>query len=77
MYFTDLHIYAQFILVLLGLLVVFPWVAIPALAIYKFFQVSRLPKASIAEEKISVEAVHGKLGLTMADGGESVKDKKN
>jgi hypothetical protein len=74
MYFTDLHIYAQFILVLLGLLVVFPWVAIPAIAIYKFFQVSRFPKASVADEKISFDA---NLGLTMADGGEYVKDKKN
>jgi len=76
MLFPDLHIYAQIILIALGLIVLFPWISIPAIALYKFFQVMRLPKASAAGVNFEMDAVTSKLGLTMADGGEKTKDKK-
>ena len=73
MYYIELPIYAQIIWIILGLLVIFPWIAIPAIAMYKFVQVMRLPKASTITGDISVTE---NLGLTMADGGESI-DKNN
>jgi len=76
MYYADLPIYAQVIWIILGLLVLLPWVAIPAIAIYKMFQVFRMPRVSAVGE-IAMSPLAGKLGLTMADGGEKVeKDKK-
>jgi hypothetical protein len=59
----------------LSLLVIFPWIAIPSIVIYKIFQVRRLPKASMAGADMNVDT--SGLGLTMADGGESVEEKKN
>jgi hypothetical protein len=76
MYYIDMPIYAQIIWIIMGLLVLFPWIAIPSIAIYKFFQVMRLPKASVAGATTEMDIVNTKLGLTMADGGESVEDKK-
>ena len=46
MLFPDLSIYAKVVLVFLGLLVIFPWVTIPAVAIYQFFRVMRMPESS-------------------------------
>lgn len=75
MLFPDLSIYAQIILVFLGLLVIFPWVTIPAIAIYQFFHVMRMPKAAVVGANVGVNVVE-KLGLTMADGGEPTDKKK-
>ena len=75
MLFPDLSIYAQIIIVFLGLLVIFPWVTIPAVAIYQFFRVMRMPKVATAGAKVSLDVVE-KLGLTMADGGEPADKKK-
>ena len=75
MLFPDLSIYAKIVLVFLGLLVVFPWVTIPAVAIYQFFRVMRMPKAATAGAQVSLD-VADKLGLTMADGGEPTSKKK-
>jgi hypothetical protein len=75
MLFPELNIYAQIILVALGLIVLLPWISIPAIALFKFFQVMRLPKASAAGVNLEMEAVNSKLGLTMADGGEKTKTK--
>jgi hypothetical protein len=75
MYYVDLPIYAQVIWVILSLVVLLPWIAIPSIVIYKLVTVRRLPKASTAGVDLSVDTTN--LGLTMADGGESVeKDKK-
>jgi hypothetical protein len=73
MYYVDLPIYAQILWVLLGLLVLLPWIAIPSIIIYKFIQVRRLPKASTVN---GLEIDTGNLGITMADGGETVDNKK-
>jgi hypothetical protein len=75
MLFPELSIYAQIIIVLLGLLVIFPWVTIPAVAIYQFFRVMRMPKAAVVGAKVGVDVVE-RLGLTMADGGEPTDKKK-
>jgi len=75
MLFTELNIFAQIILVALGLVVLLPWISIPAIAILKFFQVMRMPKASTAGANLEVDPVTSKLGLTMADGGEKTTDK--
>jgi len=74
MLFPELSLYAKIILVFLGLLVIFPWVTIPAVAIYQFFRVMRMPKAAAAGAKLSMD-VSRKLGLTMADGGEPTEQK--
>lgn len=76
MYYVDLPIYAQVIWIIFGLLVLLPWVAIPAIAIYKMFQVFRMPRVSTANGEIAMSPLVGKLGLTMADGGEKVEEKK-
>ena len=75
MLFPDLSIYAQIIIVFLGLLVIFPWITIPAIAIYQFFRVMRMPKLAVADAKVSLDVAE-KLGLTMADGGEPTDKKK-
>ena len=75
MLFLDLSIYAQIIIVFLGLLVIFPWVTIPAIAIYQFFRVMRKPKAAVAGAEVGMDVVET-LGLTMADGGEKVETNK-
>ena len=72
MYYTDLPIYAQILWIFFGLLVLLPWVAIPAIAIYKFIHVMRMPKTQIAAAKLELDTSN--LGLTMADGGESVEN---
>jgi ABC-type microcin C transport system permease subunit YejE len=74
MYYIDLPIYAQILWIILSLLVLFPWIAIPSIVIYKFIQVRRLPKASIAAGNLEVDTTG--LGLTMADGGESIENDK-
>ncbi len=76
MYYVDLPIYAQIIWIIFGLLVLLPWVAIPAIAIYKMFQVLRMPRVSTSANEVIVSPLAGKLGLTMADGGEKVNKKK-
>lgn len=75
MLFSELSIYAKIIIVFLGFLVVFPWVTIPAIAIYQFFRVMRMPKAAVAGARVGLDVVE-KLGLTMADGGEPTDKKK-
>jgi len=70
MYYINLPIYAQIIWIVLTALVLLPWIAIPAIAIYKFFQVLRMPKTSLAHGAVSLDPT---LGFTMADGGEAVK----
>jgi hypothetical protein len=75
MLFPDLSLYAKIILVFLGLLVIFPWVTIPAVAIYQFFRVMRMPKAATAGARVSFDVAE-KLGFTMADGGEPTDKKK-
>lgn len=72
MYYTDLPIYAQILWIIFGLLVILPWVAIPAIAIYKFIHVLRMPRAKTVGATLEVDTSN--LGLTMADGGESVED---
>ena len=72
MLFTEISLYGQIVIVFLGLLVIFPLVAVISIAIYKFFQVMRLPKTStvgFGEEAVS------RLGLTMADGGKKIEEK--
>lgn len=76
MYYIDLPIYAQVLWIIFGLLVLLPWVAIPAIAIYKMFQVLRMPRVSTVAGDIAMSPLTSKLGLTMADGGEKVADKK-
>ncbi len=73
MYYVDLPIYVQILWIMLGLLVLLPWIAIPAIAVYKFVQFMRLPKANTIPSDLGVA---NNLGLTMADGGESAKDNK-
>lgn len=73
MYYTDLPIYAQILWIFFGLLVLLPWVAIPAIAIYKFVYVLRMPKAKTVGASLELDTSN--LGLTMADGGESVENK--
>jgi len=75
MSFPELSIYGKIIIVFLGLLVIFPWVTIPAIAIYQFFRVMRMPKVAVAGAKVSLDVAE-KLGLTMADGGEPTDKKK-
>ena len=72
MYYTDLPIYAQILWIFFGLLVLLPWVAIPAIAIYKFIHVMRMPKTQMAAANLELDTSN--LGLTMADGGESVEN---
>lgn len=70
MLFTELSLYAQIVIVFLGLIVIFPLMAVISITIYQFFRVMRMPKAAtvgVGEEAIA------KLGLTMADGGEKVE----
>jgi hypothetical protein len=74
MYYIDLPIYAQVLWALLTFLVVFPWIAIPSIVIYKIVQVRRLPKATLAGADLNLDT--SGLGLTMADGGESVENEK-
>jgi hypothetical protein len=74
MYYVDLPIYAQIIWIILSLLVLFPWIAIPSLVLYKIINIRRLPKASTAGANLEVDTSN--LGLTMADGGESVEQEK-
>jgi hypothetical protein len=76
MYYVDLPFYAQVIWIIFGLLVLLPWVAIPAIAIFKMFQVLRMPRVSTATGEVAMSPLTGKLGLTMADGGEKVEEKK-
>lgn len=76
MYYVDLPFYAQIIWIIFGLLVLLPWVAIPAIAIFKMFQVFRMPRTSTAGSEVAIPAISSKLGLTMADGGEKVEEKK-
>lgn len=75
MYYVDLPFYAQVIWIIFGLLVLLPWVAIPAIAIFKMFQVLRMPRVSTANGDVAMSPLAGKLGLTMADGGEKVEEK--
>jgi hypothetical protein len=76
MYYIDLPIYAQILWIALGLLVLLPWIAIPAIAIYKFFHVMRMPKVATANADFEMDSITNKLGFTMTDGGESVDNKK-
>ena len=76
MYYIDLPIYAQIIWVILGLLVLLPWVAIPAIVVFKLIQVWRMPRISAVKGKIEMSPLTSKLGLTMADGGENVENNK-
>lgn len=76
MYYVDLPIYAQIIWIILGLLVLLPWVAIPAIAILKMIQVWRMPRVSTINGEIAMPPLAGKLGLTLADGGEKVENNK-
>ncbi len=76
MHYVDLPIYAQVIWIILGLLVLLPWVAIPAIAIFKMIQVRRMPRVSTANGETAISPLVGKLGLTMADGGEKVENNK-
>ena len=73
MYYVDLPIFVQIIWLIFGALVLLPWIAIPAIAVYKLFQVKRMPRTSAVNGTISLDPA---LGFTMADGGESV-EKKN
>jgi len=75
MLFPELSIYAKIIIAFLGLLVIFPWITIPAIAIYQFFRIMRMPKMAVAGANISLDVTE-KLGLTMADGGEPTEKKK-
>jgi len=76
MYYVDLPSYAQVIWIILGLLVLLPWVAIPAIAIFKLIQVWRMPRLSTVNGEIEVSPLANKLGLTLADGGEKVENNK-
>ena len=76
MYYIDLPIYAQILWIIMGLLVLLPWIAIPAIAMYKFIQVRRLPKVSTVNANLGVDTVTNNLGLTLADGGESIDENK-
>lgn len=76
MYYTDLPFYAQILWVLFGSMVILPWLAIPAIAIYKLVQVMKMPKVSTASANVGVDVLTGNLGFTMADGGEKVKNGK-
>ncbi|MBC8182582.1 hypothetical protein H8E88_15900 [candidate division KSB1 bacterium] len=48
MYYAELPLYAMIIWIFFGLLALLPWITIIGLAIYKFIQVWRIPKTSIA-----------------------------
>ncbi len=73
MYYIDLPIFAQILWVIFGALILLPWVAIPAIAVYKFVQVMRMPKTSAVKGAVSLDPT---LGFTMADGGESIEKTK-
>jgi len=45
MYYTNLSAWGIIIWIIFGLLVIFPWITIIAIVIYKFIQIIRLPKA--------------------------------
>ena len=63
MYYIDLPIYAQILWLILGLLVLLPWIGIPAVAIYQFFKVKRMPKLSIVNQKSEINPIASKLAL--------------
>lgn len=71
MYYIDLPWYAVVIWAVFALLVLLPWIAIPAIGIGAFVQGILGYKKSVARAPAGLEL--GRLGLTMADGGEEVK----
>ncbi len=76
MLFSEISLYGQIVLVFLGLIVIFPLITIISIFVYQFIKVMRLPRTSMAGATAGQEALSGKLGLTMADGGESVDKQK-
>jgi hypothetical protein len=73
MYYINLPWYAVVIWAVFALLVLLPWIAIPAIGIGAFVQGILGYKKSVARAPVGLELHPGQLGLTMADGGEEVK----
>jgi hypothetical protein len=44
MYYTEMSVWGIIIWIIFGLVAIFPWITILAVAIYKFIQVIRLPR---------------------------------
>ena len=63
MYYINLPIYAQILWIVFGLIVLLPWITIPAVAIYQFFKVKRMPKLSTANQKSEINPITGKLAI--------------
>jgi len=63
MYYINLPIYAQILWIVLGLIVLLPWIGIPAVAVYQFFKVKGMPKLSIVNQKSEINPITSKLAI--------------
>jgi len=79
MYYIDMPWYAIVIWAVFALLVLLPWIAIPVIGLGALFQ-GAFGRRRVSAKSPAFELYPGRLGLTMADGGEKIEkdsDKEN
>jgi len=75
MYYIDLPWYAFALWVVLALIVLLPWIAIPVIAVVAFVQGLFGHAPSTATSPHGFPVTSERLGVTMADGGEELRKK--
>ena len=77
MYYIDLPWYAMLLWVVLALVVILPWIAIPLIAVVAAVQAMVGETSTASKHAKESRVPSAQIGLTMADGGEKLKRRRD